>query len=368
MKIGSKLQELRSALEHSPGLLLIHEKASLQTFREEWDFIVRKRIPVLPAATVQSLMPAEELSRLEVEMPAREIVHFRNINVWPAVGLVSTRNGTLITESAYNAERLQALLRTKPFNRYPVIKSDDIPCTIIEAGSRPGDYANWIIDTLPRIWPLHRPEVQVLGPINLYIGQGLPKQKEELLRALLPPTVQVQRIPERSRIEAYQFVMLPFFSVEGFGYLPPDYVDFFKNRVFNHFGISASAPKHRRLLISRARAAKRRIVNEEVLSRELASHGFETVLLEDLPHAAQAALFNEAEVVVGVHGAGFSNLIYASHCRVVEVFPSQPVWTYRGLATSCGLPYASIAGDSYDRDANLVVRTEDILERLEKLG
>jgi hypothetical protein len=368
MKIGPKIRDLRSALEHSPGLLLISEKASIQGFREEWDLVIRKRILLYPAMRVESLAPTEELSRLEMDLPAREIVHFRNVTLWPGVGLVSTRKGTLITDSAFSADRLQMLRRLKPFNRYPITKCDDLPCTLIEAGSKPGDIYNFLIETLPRVWSLHRPEVTVLGPMILYVANSFPAAKEELLRALLPPTVELKRISDRSRVEAYQFVFLPYLAIERFGYLPPEYLEFFRSRVFAHFGISKDAPKKRKLLISRRRATKRRIVNEESLSNELGRQGFETVCLEELSLGQQAALFNEAEVVVGLHGAQLAHLVYSSNCKVVEAFAGPPEWHYRGLATSAGLDYASIPGDSHDKNANAVIRPEAVLDRLERLA
>ncbi len=368
MKIGPKLQELRSALEHSPGLLLVREKASLLAFREEWDFVVRQRIPVLSAERFRVAAPGEEPPRVDFELPARELVQLRQVTLWPGTGLVSTRNGTLITDSAFSAERLQLLLRGRPFNRFQVIKAGDTPCTIIECGARPGDPHHWLLETLPRLWALHRPEVRVLGPVTLFLGQGVPLAKEELIRALVPPAVELRRVPERSRIESQRLLLLPFFSAERLGYLPADCLEFLRSALLDSFGIPRNVKPTRKLFLSSRKAQRRKIVNDEALARELAAQGFEVVVLEDLSFGAQAALFNEAEVVVAAHGSGLANLVYARGCRVVEVFPGAPVPTYRVLAAVCGHRYACIPGDSYDKEANIVVRAEELLARLEALA
>ncbi len=103
-----------------------------------------------------------------------------------------------------------------------------------------------------------------------------------------------------------------------------------------------------RLFVRRAAARRRRLVDEAALETELAALGFTAVTLEDRPWRDQVALFRAARVVVGLHGAGLSNLVFsAPGTRVVEIVPE--VWRnpcFENLAARVGASYVSVAAKS----------------------
>lgn len=78
----------------------------------------------------------------------------------------------------------------------------------------------------------------------------------------------------------------------------------------------------RRVYVSRKDAVIRRVVNEAEILDRLAAFGIVDVSLSAMPPAEQRALFAGAELVVGPHGAGFTNFVF---CRpgtpVVELSP-----------------------------------------------
>ncbi len=79
----------------------------------------------------------------------------------------------------------------------------------------------------------------------------------------------------------------------------------------------------RKLLISRADAASRRLLNEAALFEALAPHGFELLVPTTLGVAGQLTAMAAAEVVVAPHGAALANLIAAAPgTRVVEISAS----------------------------------------------
>ncbi len=95
-----------------------------------------------------------------------------------------------------------------------------------------------------------------------------------------------------------------------------------------------------RIYISRSKAASRRVINEEALLKELQKLGFKRIFLEDyLPHE-QAKIFNEAKLIIGPHGSGFANLIFAkSGCHVVEIdhkiYPSRSYYKKMSKLLGC---------------------------------
>jgi hypothetical protein len=65
-----------------------------------------------------------------------------------------------------------------------------------------------------------------------------------------------------------------------------------------------------RIYISRARASKRRVANEDEIMRVLEEFGFEVVRFEELTFARQVALASGARYVVSNHGAGLMNMLF----------------------------------------------------------
>jgi capsular polysaccharide biosynthesis protein len=74
-----------------------------------------------------------------------------------------------------------------------------------------------------------------------------------------------------------------------------------------------------RIYISRTLPSARVIANEEELLPGLLEIGFQICRLEEVPFEEQVRLFRNAEIVVGPHGAGFTNLIFSRPgTRVIE--------------------------------------------------
>lgn len=103
----------------------------------------------------------------------------------------------------------------------------------------------------------------------------------------------------------------------------------------------------RRVYLSRKDAEMRRVLNEPEVEVLLRMHGFESVQTEHMSVPEQVELFSKAEIIVGPHGAGLTNAVFASAPHVIEFLPAD-VWDlgyYVGLTTSCGGTYDGIVCD-----------------------
>lgn len=80
------------------------------------------------------------------------------------------------------------------------------------------------------------------------------------------------------------------------------------------------APK--RIFISRNDATSRKIVNQSEIDVVLEEFEFTSISLSNLTLAEQIQIFANAEAVVGVHGAGLTNIVFGSRSlRVLEIIP-----------------------------------------------
>ena len=131
--------------------------------------------------------------------------------------------------------------------------------------------------------------------------------------------------------------------------------------------LGPAGPAERRLFVSRGGARLRRLKNEEELKPEMTRRGFEWFTPRADDHKAQIEAFRSASVVVTVHGAALTNLLF---CRpgtlVVELFPSNHIKSpYCWLAMRLGLRYRPVIGSEGDYLQGFTVDVSEILTQVE---
>jgi len=126
----------------------------------------------------------------------------------------------------------------------------------------------------------------------------------------------------------------------------------------------------RRVLISRQRSSRRRCLNENQLLAALDPYGFERHCLEDLSVIEQLRLFSESALLVGAHGAGFSNLVAcAPQASIVEFLPRPGAFChYYAMADVLGLSHGHLLASRCDLETDdFTVTPEDVLELLREM-
>lgn len=118
---------------------------------------------------------------------------------------------------------------------------------------------------------------------------------------------------------------------------------------FDAFAADVTAERSfgRRIYVSRLDASHMRsVVNEDELCRLMVRHGFEIITPGQLPIEEQIVALRDAEVVVGPHGAGLSNLVYCrsnSGTRVVELAQAGYMpGSYIRICQGKGLDYTAV--------------------------
>jgi Flp pilus assembly protein TadD/capsular polysaccharide biosynthesis protein len=117
-----------------------------------------------------------------------------------------------------------------------------------------------------------------------------------------------------------------------------------------------------RIFVSRRDADKRHIVNEEDLVDRLAEFGFRVVVPGQMPFSEQVKTFSNAGIVVGAHGAGLQNVVFAPlDCRMIEITSTmiEHMNDFRRICHELGQEVVSIVSDSLVPD--LARRSADTL-------
>ncbi len=235
----------------------------------------------------------------------------------------------------------------------------------------PDNYYHWLFDILPRFDILSKSK---LVPDRYLVNAGLPFQRESLsflnipARKILTPTMGTN----------FEFDELIIPSLPGPALdrspRPQEFSCRFLRSAFLD-GV-ATGPPCRALYITRADAGARRVINEPEVQEVLRQYGFEVVSLTGIPFLRQVALFSEARIIVGAHGAGFANAVFCQPgSRLVEFMPeTRPVDCFERLARIIGMKYDSIigrpddaAGQSGDHMIDIPV-LRDLLSQLLVMG
>jgi capsular polysaccharide biosynthesis protein/tetratricopeptide (TPR) repeat protein len=125
-----------------------------------------------------------------------------------------------------------------------------------------------------------------------------------------------------------------------------------------------------RIYITRRSVFYRQVINEPAVIEFLQGHGFQILDPGQLPLVDQAAAFAAAKVIVSVHGAGLTNLVFAQPgATVIEIFPPGHCQnTYWLLSNLGGLAHYHLTAQVDPRSLGQTAVMQNISIDLERLG
>jgi capsular polysaccharide biosynthesis protein len=116
-----------------------------------------------------------------------------------------------------------------------------------------------------------------------------------------------------------------------------------------------NAPTAEKVFISRK--GTRNLINESEVEQTLQAYGFKKYYFEDIPISKQWSVARNAKVIVGMHGAALSSLVFNSNkVKLIELFyPGHVVDMYRNMANAVGGTGCGVSGKI----------TEDVIGKLD---
>ena len=182
------------------------------------------------------------------------------------------------------------------------------PCIWLGAAS---DHFQWVFDVLARLWVIE--QKPGLHDLPLLVQHSLNRWRDELLQLLGYDARRRIEVPRDAMLECRELYAASLVSVGYF--ISPVAIQHLRRELARRVAPAIDAP--RRIYLSRRGAATRRLANEAELLPLLEQHGFTVVDAESLGAAEQLALFQSADVILGVDGAVLVNLLIApAHARV----------------------------------------------------
>jgi hypothetical protein len=223
-------------------------------------------------------------------------------------------------------------------------------------------YFHWLFDVLPKLIIL----AELHGPHKVILPEHFLQQKF-ITQSL--GTMGLEAVPLHPGV-IYRVSRV--YSYRSYPYYVADLLLKTRSYFLQRYNVSAPAQGKRNIYISRRKAARRRVSNEPALIDTIEKCGFEIFSLEDMSFHEQIALFSQARNVIGLHGAGFANILFSPGLTAVCEIRSRNFTNdvFEKLAGALGVEYSTVEIDSDETDmllADFELDKEDLERKLLEL-
>jgi len=295
------------------------------------------------------------------------LFYLQNSYLFGHKGFVLTAGHQLFQEFShhFNISSLRNFLWRNPFYIFSATARhiDGVGAVLVSPQSH--NYYHWLSDVLPRI-KLYE---SVAGQVDHYcVASNVPDKFVEMLIEFGIPKKKVLLINEKEKLH---FDHLYVSSLPGSeGRSPRWAVDYLRSKLIKTHSV---AQHFRKIYFIRGAEAERRVLNEDTVIAKLMDNGFEAVDPGALSLTDQIDMMQHAKIIVGVHGAALSNLLFsADGIAVIEIFSPDYFRTdcYYTLSSIRNLNYWYIVGDKPAGAAwgDITIPEDLLIETIKKLN
>jgi capsular polysaccharide biosynthesis protein len=256
-------------------------------------------------------------------------------------------------------------------NTSPTFDSDPVANL---SGAQSQAFFHWFVDYLPKIKAIEQYDDEYGIYPELLIPRDPPDWLIDSLKLLDVPTEKInQRTESRYHLDTLIIPFVPrhtsLTAPSGDFARSPQVLNWIANRLTDC--VNQSESNKERILITRRDADSRRIYNEDEIITLLSDYGFTPVNLSTMSLRDQIKLFESTEYVIAPHGAGLTNIIYASNINVLEIFGDFVSPIYYQIAAGLGHEYSFVQCDDIKSSDNKSIvesrDNRDILVNKEKI-
>tara|TARA_B100000686_G_C16763504_1_gene960293 strand:+ start:470 stop:2200 length:1731 start_codon:yes stop_codon:yes gene_type:complete len=239
------------------------------------------------------------------------------------------------------------------------------------------NYYHWILDYMPRLGLVNTPIID--KETKLIVNSEMASFQLECIDILGIDKNRLVPVPDSTEVKCDELFVTPI-PVRGQS-LHGTAISWLQDVFATEALLRSKAHGVKRLYVSRADAALRRVVNETSVIEALLPYGFKVVQPEKLSVAEQVSVFSEAEIIIAPHGAALTNVVFAPRgAIVVELSGGQRVVPrffsrlcedigHKFYRVGCGfIPSVAQEQATSSEDQDMHVPVKNLLELLEDAG
>ena len=276
----------------------------------------------------------------------------KNVTFFGNSGGILNSQGKIVIESLMNIARMYSsfIFRVPGLFLNSNLKSSTYT-SIFHLPWAETSIFHFFIDVMPRLYVLSFFKNE---SITIIINHDIPDLQWQILKTFNVSyrNFKFIKIKKYQKFKISNYVFPSFSSLNNNGYLDENTLTFINELTRQAFGAELNINKNRRIYISRKYADKRKLTNETEVQKMLVNLGFEIVYAEHLNYKMQIELFGSSNFIIGVHGAGLTNMIFCSkNTKIIEIHCHNNVNThYCFMAKSCKIDYTYIIGSKEDKN------------------
>ena len=229
--------------------------------------------------------------------------------------------------------------------------------SIISGRDAKGNYWHWLIDVLPRLIILEK-ELN-----NKKVTLLVPDYKKEYQKDSLKYLIKNKKTNfislNRNRFSQFKKIV-SCTNNENFEYLNFSLLSKLRNKIL--FQVKKNSlilnNSYNKIFISRGDSTKKnkRILENSIeVEKFLSENGFKILILSKYSFLEQAAIFNKAKVIMGLHGAGFANIIFSKKkTKIIEITSSQWPKEIKKLSQCMLLDHVNIVVNKIDKKTETI--------------
>ena len=222
------------------------------------------------------------------------------------------------------------------------------------AGSH--NYYHWCTEILPRLWMLIESGEQV----DWYVLDCYATWQRESLAAMDIPLEKIIQPHATLHIEADELIVPSIESRQVMKQMATE--------IAGRLGVDVTNRNERGRYIFIERVNSRKLENSNEFFAWRRRYGFEDYQLEKMSLSDQIKLFSEAEIILGAHGAGLTNILYCHPgTQIVELLSQKNNrLCYPALSRMCGLRHVLIRARQSARRQDMIVPMQALEQVLTK--
>lgn len=251
---------------------------------------------------------------------------------------------TLVFKPTLRQKIKRLLLYATPYDRL------DKGVWIIDNWS--AGYFHWFTDALPRLMAVESfmDNHCILLPADF-------KTCPYIVASLDLLNVPVKFFDKKRRLNVGELILPGYTAKTG------NYNKEFIQKVRRKFTSSKTVHAGKRIYISRNNAAKRKVLNEAEVIATVKEYGFEICIFEEMSFLQQVHLMQETDILLGIHGAGLTNMLFMpERGKILELRNQSDARNncYFSLASVLGHSYYYLVGQGDSPDTHVVNLTVDV--------
>lgn len=223
-------------------------------------------------------------------------------------------------------EQMSELINVKSFFQYVLARTEArIPKGLLITDEQSHGFFHWIVDVLPKLLTLdssHLSEYTILIPEKFYSEVA-----KNSLKMIGVDISQVYIIPYKKKVLVDSLFIIGCITLPaGTGNYRPETIQTIRSLLTSC--ISKITPRFqtliarygRKIYVTRNDANYRLLSNEDEIYPLLKEEGFKRVFASELSFEEQVMLFSHAHIILGLHGAGLTNMMWmAANSVVAEI-------------------------------------------------